>query len=368
MRPRALRRASLIGRAKSKTRLTLWYKQRLYRSAGACCVSKGGHPVTPSTMSFRRGQLRCFVTVAEEGQITRAAARLHMAQPAVSQAIALLESELGIELLRRHPRGVKLTPAGELFLAKARAAVDAEADASESVLALGRAAHGTLEFGFVGAPPGLDSPRELEAFASAHPAIDVRYRELPFPTTPTAAWLSEVDVAVCHLPPADPDVWVRVLRSEERIVLAPTRHPLSTCEQLSLADVIDETFIGFHPSIPPAWAGFWSLDDHRGGAPRHVTSDGARNPHEVLASLAVRRALTTVPAAVAGLIPSVLSGVSTIPLRDAAPATIVLLGREDHRNPLVDALIGYAVGGRERALASSPREHPSPTSPPARGL
>jgi DNA-binding transcriptional LysR family regulator len=302
--------------------------------------------MTSSTISFRRGQLRCFVTVAEEGQITRAAARLRMAQPAVSQAVALLESELGLELLRRHPRGVTLTPAGEAFLTKARAAVAAEADAAESVRALGRAAEGTIEFGFVGTPPGLDSPRLLEAFTHAHPAIDIRYRELPFPSAPTSAWLSEVDVAVCHLPPTDPDVWVHPLREEARIVLAPLRHPLSARAELSVAEVLEETFIGFHASVEPAWAGFWSLDDHRGRPPRDVTPDGARNPHEVLASLAVRNALTIVPAAVAGLIPSLLSGVSAIALPEARPATIALLGREDRRNALVDALLDHARGVR----------------------
>ncbi len=310
--------------------------------------------MTPSTMSFRRGQLRCFVTIAEEGQITRAAARLRMAQPAVSQAIALLESELGIELLQRHPRGVKLTPAGEAFLPKAQAVVAAEHDATESVLALARALRGTIEFGFVGTPPGLDSPHLLEGFAAAHPTIDIRYRELPFPSIDTATWLAEVDVAVCHLPPTDPSVWVHTIRSEARIVLAPARHPLSRRSELSVAEVLDETFIGFHPSIAPAWAGFWSLDDHRGSPPTRVTGDGARNPHEVLASLAGSRALTTVPAAVARLIPSLLHGVTAIPLRDARPATIVLLGREDRRNELVDALLGYARGTPQGTDSTQP--------------
>ena len=64
---------------------------------------------------FRARHLRYFVTVVEEGQITRAAAKLHMAQPALSQAIADLESRLGLRLLIRHTRGVALTPNGEVF-------------------------------------------------------------------------------------------------------------------------------------------------------------------------------------------------------------------------------------------------------------
>ena len=66
-------------------------------------------------MSFRRGQLRYFVTVADEGQITRAARKLHLAQPSLSQAITQLEAEVGFKLLQRHTHGVTLTPAGQKF-------------------------------------------------------------------------------------------------------------------------------------------------------------------------------------------------------------------------------------------------------------
>ena len=76
-----------------------------------------------NTMAFNRDHLRYFVAVADEGQITQAARRLFMAQPALSQAISQLETELGLKLLDRHARGVTLTDAGETFLEKARAAV-----------------------------------------------------------------------------------------------------------------------------------------------------------------------------------------------------------------------------------------------------
>jgi len=76
-------------------------------------------------MEFRRQHLLYFVTVAEVGNVTQAAEELHIAQPTLSQAIALLESDLGFPLLERHARGVKLTPEGEAFLVKARAASSA---------------------------------------------------------------------------------------------------------------------------------------------------------------------------------------------------------------------------------------------------
>jgi DNA-binding transcriptional LysR family regulator len=292
-------------------------------------------------MSFKPGQLRYFVTAAEEGQITRAAKRLHIAQPALSQAIAQLETELGLKLLERHPRGVTLTAAGEKFCEKARLAVAAEVDALKTAESLARTQTGTIEFGFLGTPPALDSPAPLQAFAQVHPGIDIRYRDLPFPSTPTRAWLSEVDLAVCHAPPPDPDVWAVLLRLEDRVVLAPSGHSLAGCSELNVEQVLDETFIGLHPAIEPAWAGFWSLDDHRGEPAPNVTADRAANPQEVLASLAVRRAITTVPASVAGVIVNVLRGVVAIPLRDAEPSRIMLVGHESRANPLVAALLDF---------------------------
>jgi DNA-binding transcriptional LysR family regulator len=307
-------------------------------------------------MPFRRGQLRYFVTVAEEGQITRAARRLNVAQPALSHAIAQLESELELELLERHPRGVTLTPAGEKFYEKARLAVAAAADAAQSARSLSRAQRGTIEFGFLGIPPGIDSPTPLEAFANAHPDIDIRYQELPFPSAPTSSWLAGVDIAACHRPPPHPDVWAQPLRLEPRVVLASSRHPLAKRSEVSVADVIEETFIGFHPSVEPSWAGFWSLDDHRRTPPREVTVDRAANAHEVLAALAVRRAITTVPAAVARLIPSVVSGIVAVPLRDAEPAAIVLVGHLDRKNPLVGTFTTFArdaiEGSRDRLVSA----------------
>jgi DNA-binding transcriptional LysR family regulator len=293
-------------------------------------------------VSFRRGQLEYFVAVAEEGQMTRAARRLHIAQPALSQAIGQLEGELGIKLLERHPRGVTLTAAGRTFYEKARLAVEASDEAVHTARSLARAQQGTIEFGFVGSPPGLDSPHQLEAFSRAYPDIDIRYTELPFPTPDTAMWLGDVDVAACHAPPRHPEVWSHALRSEPRVLLTPRRHPLAERAELLVADVLDETFIHLHPSVDERWAGFWSLDDHRGGPAARVTSDRAGNPQEVLAALAVRDAVTTVPASVAAVVSSVVSELAAVPIRDAAPAQIVLVGHRRERNPLVASLASFA--------------------------
>jgi DNA-binding transcriptional LysR family regulator len=292
-------------------------------------------------MPFGRNHLRYFVTVAEEGQITRAAKKLQIAQPALSHAIAQLESQLGVELLERHPRGVTLTAAGEAFLQKARVAVAAHDDVVDTARMLARGQGQTVELGFVVAAPPLHSPGPLKGLAEAHPEIEIRYRELPFPSTPTRSWLSEVDVAACHLPPADPEVWSRPIRREGRVVLAAKGHPLAARDALKVADVLDETFIGFDPSTDRQWAGFWSLDDHRGAPPRRVTTDGVANGQEVLASLAVSTAITTAPAVVGTLLAGRQTRVVPIPLEDARPSEVVLVGRRDHRTAPVETMLAF---------------------------
>jgi len=312
-------------------------------------------------MSFKGDQLRYFAAVAEEGQITRAARRLHIAQPALSQAITQLEKELGVQLLERHTRGVRLTAAGEVFYEKARVAVAATADAAETARWLARAQERTIEFGFLGSAPGLDSPALLTAYSLAHPRVTLRFRELRFPSASTGSWLAEVDVAVCHRPRPEPGVWTQALRFDPRWVLAPAAHRLAGRRELELAEVLDETFIGFHPSVEPSWAGFWSLDDHRGGPPERRTDDRAATPQEVLAALAVRDAITTIPASVARVVANGgLNGVVVIPVRDCAPCRLVLVGREDRRNGVVASLLAFAC--RHAAELSEPQPQPLPVA------
>jgi DNA-binding transcriptional LysR family regulator len=293
---------------------------------------------------FRLEQLRYFVAVAEEGQFTRAARNLHLAQPALSQAISQLESELGVELLRRHARGVTPTPAGETFLAKAKVALAATRDADVTARSLARAATGSMEFGFLGLPPMADTPHLFAAFATAHPDAELSFRGLPYPRGSMASWLSDVDVALCHSPPADPEVHVYPLWAESRFVVAPTSHPLAARSELRVEDVLDETYLGSHPGVDPTWAGFWRLDDHRGEPPARLTAHRALTLPATIAIIASGRAITTVPACQAGIIEKILTGIVTIPLSDADPTLLCLLWRRDSHNPLVGSLVSIAKG------------------------
>jgi DNA-binding transcriptional LysR family regulator len=292
-------------------------------------------------MEFKRGQLRNFVTVAEDGQMTRAARKLHLDQPALSHSISQLESELGVVLLERHARGVSLTEAGEAFLPKARAALAAAEEALRTAQSLARAGNGQIEVGYIGPPPMVNAPELFEAFTDAHPQAHLSFRELPFPYHPTSSWLQEVDVAFAHAPASERGVRVQTVRAEPRAVVIPSGHPLADRSELRVADVLDDLFLAYHPDVQPAWAAFHSLDDHR-GAPARVTDDHARTPSEMLAMMASRRALATVPLSDARVIESVLRGVVATPLIDAEPALLSLVWREGEHNPCVQALVTLA--------------------------
>lgn len=283
--------------------------------------------------------------------MTRAAARLHVAQPALSQAISRLEGDLGVQLFERHARGVRLTADGETFLEKARLAIAAEDDAIQTAQTLGRAERGEVEFGFVGAPPGFDAPGPLARFSREHPEIDIRWRELSFPGPSASLWLSEVDIAVSHLPPADENVWTETVRVEPRSVILPQGHRLAQRDQVTVSEVIEETFIGYHPDVDPDWAGFWSLDSHRGGPPMRLTGDQVLAPQEVFAALSVRDAITTVPSSSAALLVKHVPGIHAVPIPDAEPTTFVLVGRRDRLTAHVESFVAFARADIERARA-----------------
>jgi DNA-binding transcriptional LysR family regulator len=299
--------------------------------------------------------LRYFVAVAEEGQMTAAARKLHVAQPVLSQAIARLERQLGVELLRRNHRGVTLTPAGEVILTKARAEIEATDDLVLAARSLARAGRGVLRFGFVGTPPVDKAPELFARFHASHAGFEIAFHELGFPSRSTSEWLADVDIALCFSPTPHPDMEICALRPEPRVVLASQQHRLAGCEEATVADVLEETYLGCHPSVDPTWAGFWRLDDHRGKPAERVTADEPSSAWEMLALVPAGRGITTIARSSAILVPEVIPGLAVIPLSDADPAVLTLAYRKDTHNPLAKAFV---------ALAQAP-ELKSPRSPSA---
>ena len=154
-----------------------------------------GEPLVSTTFGLR--QLRYFVVAAEEGQITRAAQKLNLAQPALSRTIAQLEAQMGVKLLQRHARGVSLTPAGAQLLEKAQAVLDAISEVERMSQSLSRATRGAAEVGFLGASPMIDAPELFTSFSTEHPEFHLTFHQLPFPHGSTAEWIVDVDIGLC---------------------------------------------------------------------------------------------------------------------------------------------------------------------------
>ncbi len=121
--------------------------------------------------------LRYFVAVAEEGHITRAAERLGMQQPPLSQQIQALERELGVQLFRRKPRGVELTNSGRALLADARAILTHIDHAFATTRRTARGEQGRIAIGFTSSAPFHPFvPRVIRAFREAYPLVSLNSR------------------------------------------------------------------------------------------------------------------------------------------------------------------------------------------------
>ena len=172
--------------------------------------------------------LRYFVTVAEELHFGRAAERLGIVQPAVSQQVARLERELGVRLLDRTPRTVRLTDAGRRVLDAARDALAA----AEKVRAVAHRLPGTVR---IGTAPGLTGrlERGVDALRAHNPSLDVVLVDLPVAARLTAVRQGELDLALARGPVTAPGVRVLPAWSEPLHAVVSTRHPLAARDTVS---------------------------------------------------------------------------------------------------------------------------------------
>ncbi|SDG90173.1 LysR family transcriptional regulator [Pseudonocardia oroxyli] len=193
--------------------------------------------------------LRSFVVLAEERHFARAAARLHIAQPALSQQLARLEQQAGARLLDRSTRRVDLTEAGRLLRDRALgilATLD-RTTADLGLLAAGQA--GRVRVGFVGTATYDVLPRAAQRIRSELPDIELDLRgELLGPTLLDAVRDGDLDLAVARPGPSVPDdLLVRPLRDESLVAVLPAAHPRAADARVSLRDLAGMPLIT-HPA------------------------------------------------------------------------------------------------------------------------
>lgn len=202
-------------------------------------------------MSFDLRHLRCFLAVAEEGHFGRAATRLAMTQPPLSVAIQQLEDTVGVRLIDRTSRGLRLTAAGEALLPQARAVLAAAAEAALTAREIGRGARGRLRIGFVGSLMFGGLPQWLQQFQEGNPGIEVALVELNSQEQLHALGRGELDAGFVLARRVPSTLQVVTVHEAPFVACLPTGHAAASASRLSLARLCDEPFVLFSRQVSP---------------------------------------------------------------------------------------------------------------------
>ncbi|WP_166969930.1 LysR family transcriptional regulator [Brevibacterium atlanticum] len=231
-------------------------------------------------MEFR--QVTAFLAVAEELHFGRAAERLHIAQPALSQIIRALERDLDVELFERTTRRVRLTPAGEALLEPA-AAIGTQVDGARRIArAAQQGLAGRVRIGFGGTSGYSILSRLAREVGQRHPGINLDLRPQMYCGEAAIALRDgEMDLAVVS-PPAPAGVDVHVIRQESVMLAVPSDHPMAGRESIGMAELTGQPFISYAPSHgSQVREVMMRLADEAGFLPRIVQE--APDPYSLLA-------------------------------------------------------------------------------------
>ena len=271
-----------------------------------------------------------FITVAEELHFGRAAERLHIAQPSLSQQIRQLERQLGVALLERDSRNVRLTSAGQTLLSEGRRTLS---QARHAIAATRSAGARQLTVGFYGTAATVLLPDVLSAYGERFPAVQVSVHEL-FLGSINDILDGRVAVAFTRLLPGQTELEVEILTRESRLAALGSAHPLAGRESLTFAELRDESFI-VNPAVPTTGPpARWLAEQRRHGLPGRIAAR-ASSVQEILALVAAGRGICLVPSAVMAHHPR--ADVVYVPVTDAEPAVISLAWPPGRPNPDTEA-------------------------------
>src|SRR5579872_1447893 len=192
--------------------------------------------------------LRYFVAVAEELHFGRAAKRLHLSQPPLSQQIRKLEEIVGHALFLRTSRAVKLTSAGEAFVERARRTLRGVEEDLEEARSIGRGEVGYLRVGFIGSGMLTSLPGMLGRYRRQYPRVNLQLREAHTSFVIQAVLDGALDVGLLRDSGPVEGIEVETLFSERFVAVLPRKHPLAKYKTLTGAELRDEPFVLF-PAI-----------------------------------------------------------------------------------------------------------------------
>jgi len=290
--------------------------------------------------------LRYFIAVAEELHFGRAAERLHMAQPPLSQQIRQLEAELGFQLFHRTRRKVELTEAGHVFLEEARKVLHQMNLAIQTGRQASRGEAGQLTIGFVSSAAYNVLPEVLRHFRNQAPGVTLELQELTTDQQITRLREGRLDLGFVRLPIEDPTFATITVLREPLVVALPAQHPLAALTQVPLGSLAPEAFILFpRPLAPGLYDQIISLCQGADFSPRVVQE--AIQMQTIVSLVAAEIGIALVPQSLQNL---QRTGVIYKPLLEPTPqAAIALIWRSLNPTPTVQHFIHTAQAWLSRS-------------------
>ena len=297
-------------------------------------------------------QLRYFDAVAETCHFGQAADRLHLAQPALSQAVRRLEAELGVVLLARTTRQVALTPAGEFFHREVRRILGDLDACVVGTRSIGEGSRGLLRVGFTGTSAFTQLAPLSRAVRSALPAVVLEVQtDLLTPAQVERLLDGRIDLGVLRGPVAEAGIATRSLQQEPLVLALPADHRLASRPALTVADVAGDGFVAYADTRSVVNDAMLSSCRRAGFSPD--VTHRAPGTAALLALVAAHLGVALVPASVRAM---QLDGVAFRDVAGAATIDLSLAWRGDEPSPLVTS----ALDVLERHGFFS--AHPLPTS------
>lgn len=314
--------------------------------------------------------LRYFAAVAETRHFGRAAERLHMAQPALSQSIRQLEGELGTPLFTRTTRQVSLTPAGEFLHAEALRVLGSVEDSIRGVRRIADGRRGLVRIAFTGTAAFTQLPRIARALKRDLPGIALEiHADLLTPTQATMLGEGSLDLGVLRPPTSGEDLALRTIEVEPLVLAAPADHRLASEPVIAMADLRTEEFVLYadsHSAVNEAVVRSCRDADF---APRKEHE--APGTAALLALVAAGLGIALVPASVRAV---PLAGVVFREVVDTATIELACAWRAGTASPLVRSVLASleAAGlfadspAPASTSESTPQSTPPSTPQPAR--
>jgi DNA-binding transcriptional LysR family regulator len=282
-------------------------------------------------------QARYFIAVAEELHFGRAAQRLHMSQPPLSQAIQALERELGVQLLHRTSRQVGLTKAGEVLLQHCYLLVRNADRARAAVQRTSKGYSGELVIGAVASAFTDILPSALSRYRSLRPDVQLRLIEVDTEAGARAVQNRDIDIALVRRATGGPGCRAVPLRHDHFVAALPLDHPHATGplgDPLDLGELATEPWVWIPRDIAPGY------HDEVVAACRHAGfSPDARHQANSIATQVAMVSCGIGVAIVPSLVASRRNDVQTRALRDPAPLVALSLLVQEDIDPLVEHFV-----------------------------